>query len=58
MVSKMIDSVNSTCVTDLSYFIHPILHKDSSASVIANAKLLSNAQILMATGMLIYMPYR
>ena len=58
MVSKMIDSVNSTCVTDLSYFYSTILHKDSSVSVIANAKLVCNAQIIMAAGMLIYMPYR
>ena len=50
MVTKMIDSVNSTCVTDQNYyhiFIQPILHKDSSVSVIANAKLVRNAQIIM-----------
>ena len=34
MVSKIIDSINSTCVTDQRLLLmQPIVHKDSSVSV-------------------------
>ena len=59
MVSKIIDSINSTCITDQRLlFMQPIVHKDSSVSVKANAKLVSNVQMIMRTGMLTHMPCR
>ena len=59
MVSKIIDSTNSTCVTDQRLlFMQPIAHKDSSVPVKANAKLVSNVQMIMRTGMLTHMPCR
>ena len=45
MVSKIIDSINSTCVTDPRLlFMQHIVHEDSYVSVKANAKLVSNVQ--------------
>ena len=56
MVSKIIESINSTCVTDQRLlFMQPIVHDNSYVSVKSNAKLVSN---VMRTGMLTHMPCR